>query len=60
MQKPTGIKPTDDIKYLEVQYDAANLEMARNGPSLHISRLINDLKSQQTHIDFYKTKHGMT
>ena len=49
-------KPTDDIKYLQVQYDAANLEMTRNGPSLHISRLINDLKRQLT--DSYRLQQN--
>ena len=39
---PPVIKPTDDIKSLQVQYDAANFEMTRNGPSLHISRLIKE------------------
>ena len=39
-----GIKPSDDIKSIQVRYDAANLEMTWNRPSLHISRLINYLR----------------
>ena len=53
-----GIKPTDDIKYLQVQYDAANLEMTWNGPSLHISQLINDFKRQRT--DSYRLLQNQT
>ena len=53
-----GIKRTDDIKFLQVQYDAANLEMTRKRPSLHISRLINDLKRQLT--DSYRLLQNQT
>ena len=53
-----GIKPTDEIKILQIQYDTAIAERTRTGRTLQTNRLINDLRRQLA--DSYRLLQNQT
>ena len=53
-----SIKPTDEIRMLQIQYDTAIEERTRTGPTLQTNRLINDLKRQLA--DSYRLLQNQT
>ena len=53
-----GIKPTEEIRLLQIQYDAAITERTRTGPTIQINRLINDLKRRLA--DSYRLLQNQT